>query len=451
LVPNDIVEKVKAAGVVGAGGAGFPTHVKLSAKVDTVIANGAECEPLLHADQHVMARYPELVVRGLRLAMEAVGAERGVVALKAEYQEAVSALQRALEADERVSLHPLGSYYPAGDEFVLVHDVLGRMVPEGGIPLEVGVVVNNVGTLLNVARAIEGVPVTHRYLTVTGEVKNPVTMRVPVGTTIAQVVQWAGGTTDAGRGLQPDEMAFVAGGSMMGRVVQSADVITKTTGGLLVLPVDNAVVRWMTRPLSNAVRRGMSTCDQCRDCTDLCPRSLLGHALKPHEIMRSINYGLSEPTHIITAAVLCCECRLCEAYACPLDLSPMAYYRAVKQKLVEAGWKNTVHRRTDISPHDMFAYRRVPMNRLIDKLGLTGYRDYPVPLTEQERHPKEVSVPLKQHIGVPSIPGVRVGQKVKQGDLIASIPEGKLGANVHASISGKVAEVTEKHIRVETD
>ncbi len=446
---KDIVEKVKAAGVVGAGGAGFPTHVKLSAKVDTVIANGAECEPLLHADQHLMASYPEVVVRGLRAAMEAVGAERGVVALKAEYEGAVSALQRTLGGDESVSLHLLGSYYPAGDEFVLVYDVLGRMVPEGGIPLEVGVVVNNVGTLLNVARAIEGAPVTHRYLTVTGEIRNPTTMRVPIGTPIAQLVEWAGGTGDAGRGLEPQEMSFIAGGTMMGRVVQAADVVTKTTGGLLVLPTDSPVVRWMTRPLTNAVRRGMSTCDQCRDCTDLCPRYLLGHALKPHEIMRSINYGLSEPTHIITAAVLCCECRLCEAYACPLDLSPMAYYRAVKRKLAEAGWKNTLHRRSDMSPHEMFCYRRVPMNRLIDKLGLADYRDYPVPLSEQERRPKEVRIPLKQHIGVPSIPAVREGQKVKQGDLIASIPEGKLGANVHASISGNVAEVTEKYIRLE--
>jgi Na+-translocating ferredoxin:NAD+ oxidoreductase RnfC subunit len=449
-VASDIAAKVKAAGVVGAGGAGFPTHVKLSAQVDTVIANGAECEPLLHADQHLMARYPKVILGGLRMAMEATGADRGIVALKAEYKGAVAALQRALKGDEAISLHLLGNYYPSGDEFVLVHDVLGRMVPEGGIPLEVGVVVDNVGTLFNVARAAEGVPVTHRYLTVTGEVKHPVTLRVSIGTTIAQVVEWAGGTSDAGGRLTPDELVFVAGGAMMGRVVQATDVVSKTTGGLLVLPPDNAVVRWMTRPLLNAVRRGMSTCDQCRDCSDLCPRYLLGHALVPHEIMRSINYGLEQPTHIVTASVLCCECRLCEAYACPLDLSPMAYYRAVKRDLGEAGWKNTVHRRRDLAPHEMFDYRRVPMNRLIDKLGLTAYRDYAVPLSERDQQPAEVRIPLKQHIGVPATPTVKEGDQVKQGDLIASIPEDKLGANVHASVSGTVLEVTEKYVRIET-
>jgi len=449
-VARDIVEQVRAAGVVGAGGAGFPTHVKLSARVDTVIANGAECEPLLHADQHLMVHHPQVIVRGLRLAMEATGAQRGIVALKAEYKEAIAGLRRALQGDEKIGLHLLGNFYPSGDEFVLVQEVLGRAVPEGGIPLEVGVVVNNVGTLFNVARALEGVPVTHRYLTVSGAVKKPATLRVPVGTPIAQVVEWVGGTTDAGRGLEPDELAFVAGGSMMGRVVRPTDVVTKTTGGLLVLPVDNPVVRWMTRPLANAIRRGMSTCDQCRDCTDLCPRNLLGHALVPHEIMRSINYGLQQPTHIVTAAVLCCECRLCEAYACPLDLSPMAYYRSVKRELAEAGWKNTLHRRRDLTPHEMFDYRRVPMGRLIDRLGLTAYRNYTSPLDEQDWTPKEVRIPLKQHTGVPAVPTMKVGDTVRRGDLIASIPADKLGANVHASVGGRVREVTEEYVRIET-
>ncbi len=449
-MPEDILGKVKSAGVVGAGGAGFPTHVKLASRVDTVIANGAECEPLLHADQHLMARHADVVVQGLRTAVQATGAKQGIIALKADYAVAVAALRRVLKKDENLSLHLLGSFYPAGDEFILVHDVLGRAVPEGGIPPEVGVVVNNVGTLFNVGRATEGVPVTHRYLTVTGEVRNPATLRVPVGTTVSEVIEWVGGTTDGGRDLAPHELVAVAGGAMMGRVVEGSDVVSKTTGGLLVLPIDSPVVRWMTRPISNAVRKGMSTCDQCRDCTDLCPRSLLGHALQPHEIMRSINYGLAEPAKVVTAAVLCCECRLCEAYACPLDLSPMLYYRSVKQRLREAGWKNTEHRRRDLAPHEMYCYRRVPMNRLIGRLGLAKYLQYAVPLSEREWLPRVVQIPLRQHIGAVSVPLVKVGSQVKKGQPIAAIPEGQLGANVHASVSGRVAEVTSAHIRIET-
>jgi len=448
---NETAERVREAGVVGAGGAGFPTHVKLMAQADTVIANGAECEPLLHADQHLMARHPEKVVRGMRLAMEATGAKRGIVALKAEYEQAVAALKRAMDNAQGLSLHLLGSYYPSGDEFVLVYEVLGRMVPEGGIPLDVGAVVSNVGTLFNVAQAAEGTPVTDRYLTVTGEVGRPSTLRIPVGTALHQVVEWAGGMTDAGRGLGAGDMALVAGGAMMGRLAKPTDVVTKTMGGLLVLPADSPVVRWMNRPLANAVRRGMSTCDQCRDCTDLCPRYLLGHALQPHEIMRSINYGLSEPTAIITAAALCCECRLCEAYACPLDLSPMAYYRAVKQTLREAGWKNTVHRRTELTSHDMCAFRRVPMGRLIDRLGLATYRGRSVELDERARVPKQVRIPLRQHIGVASQPLVAEGESVRRGQLLAATPPGQLGANVHSSVDGLVREVGEKVIHIVSD
>jgi len=322
------------------------------------------------------------------------------------------------------------------------------MVPEGGIPLEVGVVVSNVGTLFNVARAMEGVPVTHRYVTVTGEVKNPVTVRAPIGSAFGQVVEWAGGTTSAGRWSAQEELVFVAGGPMTGRVVQASDVVAKTTGGLVVLPFGNTVVTRMTKPLAHAVRRGMSTCDQCRDCTDLCPRYLLGHGLMPHEIMRSINYGLAEPSHIITAAVLCCECGLCEAYACPLGLSPMLYYREVKRRLTEAGWKNTMHHRKDLTPHDMLEYRRVPMARLIDKLGLSAYRGYAAPVNERDWQPEEVRILLEQHIGVPAEPIVKEGASVKVGDLIASIPKDELAANVHASISGVVREVTGEYLRI---
>ena len=127
---------------------------------------------------------------------------------------------------------------------------------------------------------------------------------------------------------------------MMGQVPANLDQpVTKMTSGLLVLPNDNVVVRYLTRYRKSWVRRGISTCDQCRDCTDLCPRYLLGHDLKPHEVMRAINYGLERPAGKVTAAILCCECRLCEAYACPLELSPMSYYVAIKEQLKAQGWR----------------------------------------------------------------------------------------------------------------
>ena len=443
---NKIVANVRAAGVVGAGGAGFPTHVKLNSKVDTVVANGAECEPLLRADRYLMTRHAPQVVKGLRLVMQATGAPRGIIALKREYGEALEALGAVVRDCSDIRLHLMKSYYPAGDEFLLVYDATGRQVPEGGIPLEVSVVVQNVGTLYNVAQAQKDVPVTHRWLTVSGEVREPKVLCVPIGTSFEQVISWAGGYASP-----QEELALVAGGPMMGLVVSPTDVVTKTTSGLLALPQQGPVVSWMTRPLALAVRRGRSTCDQCRDCTDLCPRYLLGHELQPHEIMRSINYGLDWPTSIITAAVLCCECRLCEAYACPLGLSPMLYYREVKRQLAEMGWKNDVHCRKEYVGHVMREYRHVPVRRLVDRLGLTKYVKMAVPSDEREYVPGVVHIPLKQHIGSPSQPVVKAGDKIRVGDLIAAIPEEALGANLHASLAGAVRQITEGYVVIERE
>jgi Na+-translocating ferredoxin:NAD+ oxidoreductase RnfC subunit len=450
---HDLVEAVRAAGVVGAGGAGFPTHVKLAAHVDTVIANGAECDPLLQCDQRLMESRAAEMVRGMRLAMEVTGATRGIVALKEEYASATSALRRAIDAageGSSLSLLLMESRYPAGDEFVLVYEATGRLVPETGLPLDVGCLVQNVQTLFNIARAAKGAAVTHRLLTVAGAVARPVTLWAPVGTAIGEVLAWAGGVAPPRWSERTaEDYAVVVGGPMMGCVAGDLDQpVTKMNSGLLVLPRDNVVVRYMTRSQTSWVRRGISTCDQCRDCTDLCPRYLLGHELKPHEVMRAINYGLERPADKVTAAVLCCECRLCEAYACPLELSPMAYYVAIKEELRAQGWVNEVHKRTDFEPHLMREYRLVPTHRLIARLGLTEWEHQRCPLDETDYRPQRVSISLRQHIGAPARPVVQVGDQVAVGDLIAGIPEDALGANIHASIAGRVSAIGEAAIEI---
>jgi Na+-translocating ferredoxin:NAD+ oxidoreductase RnfC subunit len=236
---------------------------------------------------------------------------------------------------------------------------------------------------------------------------------------------------------------------MMGRVAQDLEeTVTKTTSGLLVLPRDNVVVRYMKRSSTSWVRRGISTCDQCRDCTDLCPRYLLGHNLQPHEVMRAINYGLERPADKVTAAVLCCECRLCEAYACPLELSPMSYYVSIKQELQAQGWVNQVHKRTDFEAHPMREYRLVPTRRLMARLGLTGWEHQSCPLDETDYRPQSVTIPLRQHIGAPAEAVVAVGNRVGVGDLLAQIPQDKLGASVHASIAGRITRVGDAAIEV---
>ncbi|MGL5514043.1 MAG: SLBB domain-containing protein, partial [Sporomusa sp.] len=240
---EEVIAAVKAAGVVGAGGAGFPTHIKINAAVDTVIVNGAECEPLLRVDQIIMAVKAKELIMGLRAVMVATGARRGVIGLKRKYEQAVSRLEAIIKQEnaQEIELCFLPDIYPAGDEQVLVYQVTGRIVPEGGIPLHVGAVVTNAGTLVNVAEALAGRPVTDKYVTVTGAVSKPATFKVPIGTAISELIQLAGGA------LEP-RCAIINGGPMMGRLTNDSQPVTKTTGGIIVLPPDHSLVASKSTP-----------------------------------------------------------------------------------------------------------------------------------------------------------------------------------------------------------
>ena len=164
------IDVIRKAGVIGAGGAGFPTHVKLDASVEFILGNGAECEPLLRADQQIMDQFAPAVVRGIEIAMESTGAKKADSGLKKKYKKAIISLNSALKSvSADIEVFPLNDFYPAGDEFVLLHEILGRNIPEAGLPLHVGAVTNNVSTLRNISRAVDlGVPVSSAYVTITG-------------------------------------------------------------------------------------------------------------------------------------------------------------------------------------------------------------------------------------------------------------------------------------------
>jgi Na+-translocating ferredoxin:NAD+ oxidoreductase RnfC subunit len=437
-VKMSIVDDVKRAGVVGAGGAGFPTWKKISAKVDCVIANGAECEPLLRVDQQIMTVYAKEIVEGMKLAMEATGAEKGVIALKAKYEKAVIALEQCLD-NGKISMHILENYYPAGDEDALVADVLGRIVPEGGIPIDVGAITQNVGTLRNICRANRGTPVTHRWLTVSGAVREPKTINVPVGTPLAAVIAAAGGATVAPH-------VVLDGGPMMGS--PSKGVVMKTTTGLIVLPADHKVIWYKNKPIDKDIKMARSACEGCRFCTDMCPRFLIGHKLEPHAIMGAIAYQRVDEIDpaIVAQAYLCCQCGLCGMYACPTMLSPERIILGFMNSLKDSG-AAPLHTRKDLRLHPERDYRRPPVHNLVSRLELEEY-DVEAPLVDEPIEVGEVSIPLKQHVGEPCKPLVGVGDTVKAGDLIADVPEGRLGAPVHASINGAVSTITDGRINI---
>jgi len=438
-----LADKIRTAGVVGAGGAGFPAHVKASSRAEIVIANGAECEPLLKVDQQIMAAQAAEVVEGLELLREAVGASRAVIALKRKYEEAVRALrEESARRGGGIEFFLLGSFYPAGDEQVLVREVTGRVVPEGSLPLEVGTVVSNVGTLVNISRSNRDLPVTTRTLTVAGEVKTPLTLEVPIGALVEDVLAAAGGPTVR-------EYAILDGGPVMG--VFSDGAVAKTTTGLIVLPEEHKQVRYRRRSPETDDARAAQACDGCRFCTDYCPRYLLGHRIEPHRIMRLVGQQRFDAISRsdLEGAWFCCQCGLCGMFACPTTLSPDRVISSLLGSLRRAGVKKPPGNPAP-AVHPFRDGRRVPVSRLARRIDVLRY-DRPAPLAPEPLSVRRVRIKLKQHAGVPALPLVAAGDRVRVGQMIAEPPAGALGAPVHASIDGVVGLVSSQAVFIQSE
>jgi len=442
---KNFIEKIKEAGVIGGGGAGFPTHVKYAAEgVDYVIVNGAECEPLLHVDKYLMEEKAAQIIDALEESIRVLKAKGGFIAVKSKKEKAITALQNELNKrrEMRVKVFALGDFYPAGDEFVITYEVLGRIVPEGAIPIKRGVIVNNVFTYVNISNALKGIPVTERIVTVNGWVKEPYTAFLPLGVSINEAVKLAGGA-------KGEDYKVMLGGPMMGKIIDDlSQPITQTTSGIIVLPSDHVLINRKARAQTTEVRIGRSACDQCRMCTDICPRYLLGHDLEPHMIMRTLPYK-NISSEVVTSSYLCCECNLCVYFACPLFLSPGIIAANLKKELA----KNNIRRISNKKDNEYSArifrnYRRVPSKRLISRIGLNGY-DHEAKLKDLKYSPSMVKMSLTAHIGASSIPVVKIGEVVKKGGIIAVCPENKLGVNIHASIDGKITGIDGKYITIE--
>ncbi len=430
----DLLNVIKAAGIIGAGGAGFPTHAKLTSKAEYILLNGAECEPLLRVDQQLLEQFPDRIIKGLDAAGKTIEARKAVIGIKGKHKAAIAVLRQriaALGLSGYVEIMELRDFYPAGDEQVLVHELTQRIVPEAAIPLKVGCVVINAETALNISCAMEGSPVTETYLTIAGDIPCPVTVKVPVGTAIREVIRQCGVTNI-------EDYAVIDGGPMMGPVMKDIDgYVTKKSKGYILLKKEHFLIRKKSVGVEQARVIGRTACEQCRMCTDLCPRYLLGHNIQPHKVMRALSYNL-EDLKEQQIAQLCCECNACELFSCPANLHPKSVNILYKKKLAEKGLK---YQPSQLEPVTRSAreYRLIPSKRLIAKIGLTAF-DRPAPLTQIVFQPPQVRIALSQHIGAPAIAVVTVGEQVKAGQVIGKIPDGSLGAAVHSSFDGTVVE-----------
>jgi len=428
-----LIEVVRQAGVVGAGGAGFPAYAKLNCRAEYVLVNGAECEPLLRVDQLLMVQYPEEVLLGARDAAAAVGAEKAIIGVKGKHKAVIDALEQhilALQLEGRVSVGVLPDIYPAGDEMVLVYQLTGRIVPELGLPKDVGCVVINAETCVNLYRAEQGLPVTDKYVTLAGDIPEPKTIKVPVGMPLTELLRLSGVSS-------PEKYGIIRGGPMMGTLVEAQDCyITKKDKGFILLKREHPLIQKKSCTVSRAKRINRSACEQCRMCTDLCPRFLLGHNLNPHKLMRALSYA-PDRADLTVSAALCSQCGLCEYFSCPANLYPRMTNAAFKRKSAEAGLRYQPSG-GPYAARESRRFRLVPSKRLIARLGLQEF-DRPAPWEPEAPEPEEVHIATLQNVGVPARPVVHMGQRVVKGEVIGEAETGGLSVPIHASISGVVA------------
>ncbi len=430
-----ILQQIRAAGVVGAGGAGFPTYKKLDAQVEHVIANGAECEPLLQKDRESMLQEPDAFFRGLQITQELTSARQVTIAVKRKNEDVAAGMQHQADA-AGFKTFVYEDVYPAGDEYILVYEISGRQIPPGGIPLSVGCVVDNVETIINIAHAAEGKPVTEKYISIVGAVAEPLTTVVPVGTSIADCIGLAGGVTC-------EDPVALTGGVMMGGVTSNfADPVAKTMGGIIVLPSDHYLVRRKTESKATYTRIGHGQCDQCSLCTELCPRYILGYPIEPHKVMRTLLMTGEQKQRGSLWAQYCCECNVCSLIACPEQLDPKsicvdakAILRANQDGRTEAELESLFR-----PAHPARKGREIPISTLYTRLGLKPY-DRKANFVRTEWQPDSVTIPLNSHIGQPAEPTVSVGMSVRRGDVIGSVDDNQLGCPVHASIDGRVTRI----------
>lgn len=436
----DILQAIRDAGVVGAGGAGFPTHVKLAVSAARVIVNGAECEPLLRVDQLAMQHQADKMVRGLLYAMEAAKAPEGVIATKTHYHEAVEALQKAIAGKPNLRLHLMESYYPSGDEKNVIFEITGQVVPTGKLPIDVGCVVINVGTAINIADAVDGKPVTEKAVTITGDVPEPMTVTVPIGVSMRDVLRLSSFAGDE------REYALLVGGPCMGYVAENWDEpVTKTTGGLIPLKSSHQQITRRLLTVEQQARLARAICCQCNRCTQICPRHAMGLPVEPHKAMRAISTGHADLLGNAAGVLACSSCGLCTNFGCEMGLTPSIIMTMLKGELAKAGVRPVPE--TDIVPEPWITLKEVPVKRLIARMNLTDF-DRPAPLSGKTIKPVSVTLPLRQHVGKPAEPVVKAGDRVAKGQLIAAIPDKALGAAVHASIGGTVQAVTESAITI---
>ena len=425
---QNLKELMQNNGILGGGGAGFPSYAKLAEGANLLLINGAECEPLLYTDYILLKDEASLVLSGISAVLERTGIEKSLIAIKDHTAKRLGVTDGERLAD-KIYIKVLPDVYPMGDEISLIYQATERLIQPGKLPITEGVIVYNVETMYNLGRCVRfSEPVTKKWLTIGGDIKNPMVIKVPVGAKIADIFNKFGITVD-------EDHTVIDGGPSMGKVINpSTYAVTKTTKSILILPNDVEAIRTKKLNKTLAVARAETACCQCTRCTDMCPRHLLGYPLEPHKMVRTAMGAAEVMPEMVLSATLCCGCGICESLACNQGISPKAVIENYKGVLAKNKMRFSSNEIYDV--RDERDYRMVPSNKWLSTLGITRF-DKVADFNGEHNDFNRVEITLNSHIGAPSVPCVKDGDIVGEGEIIANAGNG-LSLPQHASISGRV-------------
>ena len=433
---QELKNLMRKLGIVGAGGAGFPSYAKLAEGADLLLINGAECEPLLATDYILLRDEIDLVLQGVLEIIAKTSISKAYIAVKAHNAERLGWKDGEKLADG-VFARALPDVYPLGDEISLIYEATGRLIKPGKLPITEGIIVYNVETMYNLGRGIRfNEPVTKKWLTIGGEVKSPIVIRVPLGAKIADIFDRFNIEVKEG-------YTVIDGGPSMGKVINPRTyAVNKTTKGILILPDNSQAILSKNMNEVLATKRAETACCQCTRCTDMCPRHLLGYPLEPHKMVRTAMGVVEAMPEMVISATLCCGCGVCESLACNQGISPRAVIDNYKKLLS----KNRLRfdKNGEYSVKEEREYRMLPYKKWMSALGVSQF-DRDTDFYGEINDFSRVEMTLSRHIGIPSIPAIKDGDIVNAGDLIASAADG-LSLPQHASISGRVTLGNDKII-----
>jgi len=435
---HELKQVMKDAGLVGDGGAGFPSYAKLAEGADTLLINGSECEPLLYTDYMLMKRELPMILAGVQSVIWSLRIRRALFCVKEHTAKRLSLSDGdSLGANIFVKIMP--NAYPIGDEISLIYQATGRLIRPGNLPISKGVLVYNVETMYNLGRAVKYFePVTMKWLTVCGDVKEPRVVRVPIGTPVADLFERLGVEVD-------EDHVVLDGGPSMGKIINhNIAEVGKTTKALTVLPKNVRAAESKSVNKKLAVTRAETACCQCTRCTDMCPRFLLGYPLEPRKMVRTAMGAAIAMPDMVLSASLCCGCGICENLACSQGISPRAVISNYKELLAKNKMRYVAE--DDVSPRNERDFRMIPSEKWAQDLGVKRF-DRVAVWGGEMRDFDRVELPLGRYIGIPSIPSVKDGAIVQVGDIVASASAG-LSIPQHASIHGRVT-VTDKKIIID--